>query len=337
MKNSKNFIIQELIKPREIATNLHYGINLPVSKKFQRYCISDLTHFNSFSWLLSQDNKIVGHVLLFYENREILYFGFFRINDDDPVKISYLVDKVIAFAHQRKFKMVQGPINIPTVLYGWGFMKEDKVQTVYRGCPINSPLYNSIFTDKGFQVKHTIVTLEGPIPQISGDILTDYDYSDYELIHLNNWTEFFNYSGDYFKLVAENLSPEHSYTPNIEALSDNYVQIEIRFGHPFMLTFIKHIPSDKIIGHLVSLPNPFKKNLKGQYDSITLFTIVIDKKYQRKGLGLLLVKTSCDKARSHNMIYTTGPVDATNGESLKLGKKIGLVHMRTHEIFEYYF
>ena len=259
------------------------------------------------------------------------------MRSDDKFKISFLIDKLLTYARKNNFKIIRGPINIPTILFGWGFMKKGSLQTIYRGCPVNTSIYNSLFLKHRFKVKNTILTFEGFIPHIPQNLLAKYDYSKYQLNHVSEWNEILSFKDDFLRLNFENLSPEHSYTPNLLGILENYIRIEMRFGHPFMFTFIRHIPSNKVVGYLVCLPNPFRKNLKGEYDSFTLFSLIIEKDHQKKGLGFLLMKTSCDKGRSHNIIYTTGPLDSTNIKSIELCKKIGLTHKRTHLIYEYHF
>jgi len=132
-------------QPEEILKWLYIGTNLPVWPEFYPYILHDLKAFGTKSLLLKEEENITGHVLVFHEDTEILYFGFFGVFNNEGEKIEFLLNKLIDYGKQHNFYKIIGPINIPIPIYGWGFLEKGSVANLYIGKPSNLPIYQEMF------------------------------------------------------------------------------------------------------------------------------------------------------------------------------------------------
>jgi len=313
---------------------LYIGTNIPVWPEFYPYILHDLNVFHTKSLLLKEDDNIAGHVLVYHEDTKILYFGFFGVLNHEHKKIDFLISRLIDYGKQNNFSKIIGPINIPIVIYGWGFLEKNGNANLYIGKPINPPIYQDLFFQKGFIVKTKEVSLEGPVLKFSEKMLSNYDEKNYDLIHPKNWKEVLDFKQTFFKLNA-NLSPGSVITPGINNLYENYVKFLKDYGHLFMITFLRHKPKNEIVGSFFCVPNPFRRNDKGIYDSYVVFSILIDKEHQGKGMGGILTLTAANEAWKNKIRYNASPFESKASRSIALGKKFGLKLKRTHLILEY--
>jgi len=327
-----NIKIEE--QPEEILKWLYLGTNLPVWPEFYPYILHDLKAFQTKSLLLKEEGNIAGHVLIFHEDAEILYFGFFGVFNDELKKIEFLLNKLIDYGKQHNFHKIIGPVNIPIPIYGWGFLEKGSVANLYVGKPTNLPIYQEMFFQKGFKVKTKEITLEGPILKPGRKIMRACDIKNYEFFHPKNWEEVLKFKKDFFKL-NENLPPESVITPGTEYLYENYIKFIRQYGDLFLINLLRYIPDNQIVGCLFCIPNPFRKNEEGDFDSGVAFIILINKKQQKQGLGGLLMLYTANEAWKNNLRYNATPFEISSIRSIKLTKKFGFKHKRTHLILEY--
>jgi hypothetical protein len=290
--------------------------------------------FHTKSILLLEDNNIVGHVLVFHEDTEILYFGFFGVLNHEYEKINFLISELIDYGKHNNFSKIRGPINIPTLIYGWGFLEKNSITSLYIGKPINPPLYQDLFLQKGFIVKTKELSLEGPVIKFNEKMLKNYDVKKYEIFHPRNWKEVLDFKQTFFKLNV-NLSPESVITPGINNLYETYYEFIKNYGHLYMITFLRYIPSNQIVGSFVCIPNPFRKNDRGINDSYVAYSILIDKEHQGKGIGGILTLNAVNDAWKNEMRYNATPVESSAFRSISICKKFGLKIKRSYLILEY--
>jgi len=151
-----------LTNKSEIIRYLHIGINIPILSEFHHYILDDLKIYDASAIILEEkgDNKnfgeitdeIVGITLVYHDETDILYFGFFSVYDHNIVKINFLLNALIEYAIDKNYKYIRGPINIPTMIYGWGFMVKGSKKDLFIGSPINPPVYQEAFFKRGFKV-----------------------------------------------------------------------------------------------------------------------------------------------------------------------------------------
>jgi len=338
-KKDNQLSIRIISDTHEILKYLQLGTIIPIWPEFNKYIKSDLNHFHSKSILLietTDKENIVGHTLIFYHDRETLYFGFFGVIDDSKEKIEFLIKSLISYAQENNFKSIRGPINIPIVIFGWGFMEEGSLDTLFIGKPVNPPIYQKMFIQNNFYIKTRELSWEGNFKPISAEDMNKFDFSEYELFHPKDWDEVIKFKNVFLDLNARNLAPESVLTPDIGNLFENYVNFVKRYGDLFMFLFVKLKKTGEIIGCMICIPNPFRKDSQGNYDSFVPYSIVVDKEHRQKGISLLLTKTIGDQAHKRHIRYSSVPVESRQKLSIFLVKsKVGLFHARTHLILEY--
>ena len=244
------------------------------------------------------------------------------------------MNNLIEYGKVNKFSKIIGPINIPTAIYGWGFMDEGSEASVYIGKPINLPIYQELFFHKGFMLKTKELSLEGPVIKIDSRFLNNFDSEKYEMFHPKSWEEVLNFKSRFFDLNS-NLPLESVITPGTQHLYEDYIDFIKQYGDLFMIIFLKYKITGDIVGCFFSIPNPFRKNESDTYDSLEAFIILLEKEHQGKGLGWLLTLYSAKAAWDNNMRYNSSPIENNVKRSIRIAKKYGQEHKRTHLILEY--
>lgn len=272
--------------------------------------------------------------MIYHEDTETLYFGFFGVLNHEHKKIDFLISRLIDYGKKNNFLKIKGPINIPIFLYGWGFLEKNSNTNLFLAKPINPPLYQDLFIQKGFFVKTKELSLEGPVLEFNRKMLSNYDLENYEMTHPRNWKEVLDFKQTFFKLNT-NLSPGSVITPGINNLYENFAEFLKNYGYLFMITFLRYKPTNQIVGSFICLPNPFRKNNRGIYDSYVAFSILIDKEHQGKGMGGILALSAVNEASKNKIRYNATPVESNAFRSISICKKFGLKIKRAHLILEY--
>ena len=313
---------------------LYIGTNLPVWPEFYPYILHDFKAFRTKSLLLKEEGNIAGHVLVFHEDAEILYFGFFGVFNNEHEKIEFLLNKLIDYGKQHNFHKIIGPINIPIPIYGWGFLEKGSAANLFVGKPTNLPIYQEMFFQKGFTLKTKELSLEGPLKDFNSKILNSFDSENYEMFQPKSWEEVLNFKPRFFRLHT-NLPRESVITPGIQHLYENYIEFLKQYGDLFLIIFLKYKITGDIVGCFFSIPNPFRKNKSDIYDSVEAFIILLEKEHQGKGLGWFLTLYSAKKGFDNNIRWNSTPIENNVKRSIRIAKKYGMEHKRTHLILEY--
>lgn len=341
MKKKNQLNLRIISDIHKILEYLHLGTIIPIWLEFHKYILFDLNHFHTKSILLIETvdrEYVAGHVLIFHHNSDTVYFGFFGVINDGKEKIDFLIKALIRYAKENNFKSILGPINIPTIIYGWGFMEECSETSLFIGKPVNPPIYQNLFIQNGFSVKIKEFSWEGYYKRISAKELDKFVFGEYELFHPKDWDELMHLKRIFLELNAKNLASESIITPDSGSLFENYIDFLKEYGDLFMFLFARYKKTGEIVGCMASAPNPFRKNDQGNYDSFVPFSVVIDKNHRKKGVGLLIIKTMFDDAYEKHLRYSSSPVESRQKESLQIAQfKVGLSHSRTHLILEYTF
>jgi len=330
-----NLTSQILNEPKKILKFLQIGISIPIWTEFHKYIIHDINYFQAKSILIKDDGNVVGHTLIYNENEEILYFGYFGVINHNRNYISFLLSQLLKYAKEKQFKSIRGPINLPTVIFGWGFMQEGSLESLFVGKPVNPPIYQNLFFQNGFYVKIEEKSWEGNYLRFNPYRLKQFDYSDYEYFNPNDWNDLMEYKEDFLRIHAENMPETAKITPGLEGLFDSYTDYLFNYGYNFMIMFIRYKPTGKIVACGSCLPNPFRKDAKGNTDSIVAYSWAINKEHRKKGLTLLMFGATSLQAWKKKLRYTTGP---TGGEEnirfAKFADFVNLQNKRTHLILE---
>jgi len=213
-------------------------------------------------------------------------------------------------------------------------LKKGGLNNLFATNPVNPPVYQDLFAKKGFIVKNEQNTWEGFLPRINPHKMKAYDFSDYEYFNPKDFNDFKKYRNVLLKLQAKNLPPSARITPNIAEVMDNYIEYIFEFGYNFMIFFVRYKPTDKIVACGNYLPNPFRKDINGNYDSCIVYSWVVAPEHRRKGLAMLMYGATSLQAWKKKIRYGGGPmgnnIKSNAGMAVKIGGKIG----RTRVILE---
>ncbi|MHA1414247.1 MAG: hypothetical protein ACTSO4_16740, partial [Promethearchaeota archaeon] len=269
----------------EIFNYLQLGINLPVLPEFKKFILNDLKVFNSKSMLLLEDGDICGHVLIYFSDKDCLYFGFFSVINHLPKRINFLISQLINFAKENNFEKICGPINIPTLIFGWGFLEKGCRDTIFLENPSMPDIYIELFKKNNFQIYRRYLSFEGKIPRLPSEFFMEHNLDEFEFFSLKNWDEIDSLKDSILSLTISNLSPVSSITPHPEKVFDNFINIAKSFFIPELFIFIKHKKDNKIIGLCFGFPNIYQKDNNGNFNSIIGYLGIVDHHYRRKGVG----------------------------------------------------
>ncbi len=131
---NKNLTTDILTESNDILKYLNLGISIPILPEFHKCILEDLKLYNAKAITLVKNidddyfggktDKIVGITVVYGDGSDVLFFGCFRVYDHDAEKIEFLANSLLKYAKENGYNSIRGPINIPTVIFGWGFMVE---------------------------------------------------------------------------------------------------------------------------------------------------------------------------------------------------------------------
>jgi len=332
----------------DIIRYLQIGINIPVIPELYNYILEDIKSYDAKAILLEENinnerfkeytDKVVGIVLLYDDHDDTLFFGFFGVYDHDRIKIEFLVEKVIEYAKENKYKRIRGPINIPTVIYGWGFMIEGSSKDLFIACPVNPPIYQEVFTDRGFHIKFEVDRYYVPGLKINPYKLSSYDFTEYEYINPGK-ERIWDVIDEMIELHINYQPPSAQITPKKSFNFKNFVDFIYTYGREWMIWIVNHKPSNKIVACGYVIPNIFHKDKHGRLDSISFHDWVVHPDHRRKGLAMLMYGETSLRGisrKSKNYIrWGYWPVGSENIASTKAALKMGGNKSKTHHIFEF--
>ncbi|MHA1285418.1 MAG: hypothetical protein ACTSQP_23185 [Promethearchaeota archaeon] len=297
-------------EPEFIFNYLQLGINLPILPSFKEFILHDLKVFNSKSILLLEDGDICGHTLIYFFNKECLYFGFFKVENHIPTRINFLISQIEKFAKENKFKSICGPINIPTIIYGWGFSDKNSRDTIFIENPYSPIIYIKLFKENNFQIYKKYFSYEGKTPIIPPERFKNCKIDDYKFFTLKNWNEIESLRESIFSLIINNMPPVATITPHPEKTYNNSINIVKKFGLPELLVIIKHKNTNKLIAFFIGIPNFFQFDDNNKFSSFVIYLGIVDKNHRRKGIGLEMSRILFQNAIRNNITRILAPVSA---------------------------
>ncbi len=348
-KEAKSFNVRIITNPKEILRYLQIGINIPILPKFQKYVIRDIKNYRATAIILEEDistdlfteeeiDKVVGTSLIYTDNGDILFFGFFGVYDHDPEKIDFLIEVILNYAKESNFKYIRGPINIPTCIFGWGFMEKGSCKELFITLPVNPPMYQERFVKKGFYVKFRELHYHGTAWKLNPRKLKDYDFSDYEymnpgkegMLHLKN---------KFIKFHKMYLPLDSRITPNISGNAENLFDFIFENGEPWMIWVVYYKPTREIAAFGYCIPNPFSLDKKGRLDSVNFHSWIVHPIHRKKGLTKFMYGETSLRAMppKGSIRKGGGPVGSKNIANRSASLNLGFNYNRSHVILEYNF
>ncbi|MHA1734006.1 MAG: GNAT family N-acetyltransferase [Promethearchaeota archaeon] len=345
--------VEEVENPTEVSALVYLGTNLPLLPAFQRYVRRNVERFGARSlvlhaprsssptplpgtkdWFVDRGDDACGHALVYDDGGDTLFFGFFGTTDHDPGKIDALVDAVTSHAREGGYARIRGPVNVPTMLYGWGFSVPGSTRSPFVGCPSNPPVYQERFLSRGFRVLYEELRFKCPLlrfdPYSGKGPVAPYDFSDYEYFNPGP-AEMGEVKDALVDLHVEYMPPSAAITPNAAGNADDVVDFVREFGDPWMIYAVRHRPTGEIVAGGYGLPNPFSAGPDGRPESISMHDWVVHPEYRRAGLTMLMYGATTAQLRESWGLW---PVGADNEASIAGAKKMGGVLDRVHLILQ---
>jgi len=367
IKEHSELYIEILTNHDEILDHLHLGISIPILPEFKKYILGDIKAYNAKAIVLEKNinrknfryktDTTIGNVLIYDDGGEILFFGFFGVYDHDSKKIKYLIDKLIEYAKVHNYKKIRGPINIPTVIFGWGFMVEGSKKDLFICSPINPPIYQKIFFEKGFKVLFQEDRYEVPALKMdphknkrlismginTGNYKNDiFDTGDYPYKYINpGKEELLKIKKKIAEMYFKYMPPSAQITPRKLHNAENIINFIDEFGSKWMMWIVRHKKTNQMVANGYVIPNIFHKNNKGELDSLSFHSWVVHRDHRRKYLTMLMygltVLQAMDKKTPHFIRGGSWPVGSENIANASAARKMGGKKDRSHLILEYSF
>ncbi|MBD3197302.1 MAG: hypothetical protein GF317_19765 [Candidatus Lokiarchaeota archaeon] len=345
-RSKYSFIIEYDVK--EFMKYIDLGTDIPILPEFRKYLIRSFKIYKSKAILLKKnihDNifnnnkgEIEGITIIFNEDPEILFFGFFGVYNHDYYKIDLMIKNLINYAKKNNFRKIRGPVNIPAVIFGFGFMEEGSSKIPFVGCPVNPPIYQKKFYENKFYSKYIEDTYKMAAFKVDPRKIPKYDFSDYEVKFPgkeNIWKVM-----DEMIALHSSVMPEYSnITPNTIKNVQTLFDYIFEFGEEWMVWTLHYKPSGKMIGCGHAAPNPLSMDRRGRYDTARFLHWVVEKKHQKKGLTVLMygsVSLEAFKNTSRTKLkYGNGPFGIKNEANIGFAKNKTMgVRTRRHIILE---
>lgn len=351
--------------PQEIFNYLHLGTLIPILPEFKKYIIGDLEAYKAKAILLKKDlktefgemtDKTIGITLVYEDSNDILYFGFFKIYDHNPKHIEHLLNALIEYGKLNNFQLIRGPINIPTVIFGWGFMVQGSKKDIFIGCPVNPPIYQKIFKKKGFKIlfkedRYYMPAIKMSPHKVKKLIEMGINEGDYH----NNLFDTGNYPYKFINLGKKNITPKirkeiiqlysdymppsAQITPKRSQNANNILNFLDEFGAEWMGWIVVEKDTGKVVANGYVLPNVFKKNNVGELNSLGFQSWVVHPKHRRKYISILMygffITQAKDKNTPHYITEGLWPVGSENIANANAAKKLGGKKCKSHLILQY--
>lgn len=361
----KGFNTSIITNPDKILTQLHKGITLPVLPEYHKYIKRDLKAHNAKAILLEEPiqtksfgkltDPITGMSLVYEDGSDTLFFGFFNVLDHEPDKIKCIIDAIIKYAQENDFSEIRGPINIPTVIFGWGFMVEGSKKDLFIGSPINPPIYQKIFLEYGFKVLFQEDRYDMPALKMdphknrklidmginNGNYKKDpFDTGDYPYQFYNlDKQGMLDAKQEYTELFIDFMPASARITPKSSHAFDVLVDFIFEFGAKWMMWIVREKATSNMVACGYVIPNPFHVNKKGEINSISFHAWVVHPKHRRNYLSIMMYGFTSlmgkNRLTPHYITRGLWPVGSNNIASINGAKKMGGKKDRSHLILQY--
>ncbi|MBY9005235.1 MAG: hypothetical protein KGD63_00570 [Candidatus Lokiarchaeota archaeon] len=324
-----------------IMEKIQLGTSIPISENFtfknskssifRDYLYAAFKQYNIKAILLKINEKIIGITIIFNVDFENLYFGFFGVETHTPNRIQFLINNLKKYGKKNNFKFIKGPINIPPIIFGFGFLAKSEDTKSYIGRPINSLNYYKKFMDNRFYPKHRLDTYFFRLIKIDLNCL-DYDFREYKFLNLRE-NELSLYREKILLLHLSNMPNFTQITPNPQKnaqLIYNYLIDNIESCN---IWIIKHKSSNDIIGCGYSVTDPITK------DIISFEQFIIKKSYQGKGLAIFMsfkIMNHLLKYDKFKILNGMMSIEYNNKKMINFCKKyLNALKRRRYFVFEY--
>ncbi len=369
--------------PQEILEKLNKGISIPILPEFKKYILKELKAYDAKAILLEEEfeqklfgeltDNTAGITLVYGDGSDTLFFGFFGVYDHSPDRISSLMDALIQYGDDNGYKTIRGPINIPTYIFGWGFMVEGSRKNVFIGSPINPPIYQDVFIRSGFEIlfqedRYDMAAMKmdpHTLPKLidlginNGDVYKSFvekglkkclrseenldkyiqDTGDYPYVYINPGRDGMKeVKEEWIQLNREFMPPSAQITPKADHYIDSLTEFIFEFGMDCMMWIVRHKETGDLVATGYVIPNVFSKNKKNELDSVSFHAWVVHPDHRRMYLAMIMygftTLKGVNRRTPHYITWGSWPVGAENEANGGAARKMGGKKDRSHLILE---
>ncbi len=361
--NLNKLKVNVIEEPNQILKHLHKGISIPIIYDFHKYILNDMKAYNAKALILEEplenntlvkSDNITGLTLVYSDGSDTLFFGFFGVYDHHPEKIKFLLKNLIDYGIKNNYKRIRGPINVPTMIFGWGFMVEGSSKDIFIGSPINPPIYQNLFIEKGFKVLFQEDRYDMPAlkmdphrnPKLIELGINNENYKenplntgDYPYEFINPGKEgMYECFDEYLQLNIDHMPPSARITPKSEQNLNNLIDFIFTYGADWMMWFVRQKDTKKMVANGYVIPDIFSRNRKGELDSISFHAWIVHPDHRRNYISMLMYGMTSlqakDKKTPHYIKKGSWPVGADNIPNSNAAKKMGGKKDRSHLILQ---
>jgi len=343
------FSTEIITDPHKILDHLHLGISIPILPEFHKYILGAFEAYQAKAIFLKETinseifgtktDEVLGLTLIYDDGKDTLFFGFFGVFDHDKNKISTLLDALVSYAKDYDYNYIRGPVNIPAVIYGWGFMVPGSNKKLFIGCPVNPPVYQETFLERGFYVKFeedrydVIVVKMNPHTLKRRDGNLRYDFSDYEYRNPKR-DETEEVIEDYIRLHIEYMPPSAQISPQNRYNAESHFDFIHTFGTESHMWMVYYKSTNEMVACGYIIPNPFSKDKRGRVDSASFHDWVVHPDHRRAGLAMFMYGETSLLVYKEGLRWGSWPVGAENTANAGAAEKMGGKRDRRHLILE---
>lgn len=260
-----------------------------------------------------------------------MFFAFFGVPSEDADLIERLVQELMLIARERNVSDIRGPINIPHVIFGWGFAEEGSSQELFAAADYTNPEYITHFTNAGFCIMHRILRFKVPTQPIPLEPTWEIKWGDVSEEGRQEWKETF------IDMQIHLFPKTTQVTPNVIPFFDCCMDFIQEWGSGRLIIWARDtINGVRIpIGLGFATPNCYDMNEEtGKCKSILMFGGVIEPEYQQKGVLKQMLIMISNWNTEDGVTYGEMPIGDDNPGSIHMAKSYGGKQNRSHVILQ---
>lgn len=345
----KDLKVKILENHNEILKYLYLGTSIPILPEFEKYILKTFRAYNVKALLLEKTlhNDIFGEkvdntqgiTIIYDDGADKLFFGFFGVFDHEKEKIKFLITQLIEYAKKNDYNYIRGPVNIPAVIFGWGFMAEGSNKSLFICCPTNPPIYQREFLEKGFYVKfkedrYDVITIKLNPYKLKKKNGSYYDFSSYEYKNPKK-NEIWKVVDDIVELHLKFMPASAQISPLNPINTQVHIEFIYEFGSEHYIWIVYHKPTHKMVACGFIVPNPFSRDKRNRIDSASFHDWVVHPDHRRSGLAMLMYGCTSMNVYKKGLRWGSWPVGADNEANAAAARKMKGIRDRRHLILEF--
>ncbi len=300
-------------------------------------------HCKAKYWMAYKNGSPVGRIAaivkdyeLSIDNKPIGRFGWFDFIDDNDVS-KKLMDTALIWIKEQNREALHGPFGFSDMdrqgMLIEGFDRKGTFAALY-----NYSYYPEHLDAMGFRksidwVEYEVVVKDLLIDRVNK--IADYAANRYgfRLVKLTKRKQLYKYVPAAFNLLNKEYAHLYGYTKLSEEQINHYVKMFINLVNIDFISFVVD-KDDTLIGFGVTMPSFTEASIKakgklipfGWYhflramkknETLDLYLIAVDSKYQKKGVNALLMSQTAKKAKEFGILCAETNIELENNNKVQ--------------------